>query len=150
MTSEGAVHLTDYTDNDGPTTTVILSGAVGDYGKGQSVNPDGSVNTEHSGQLNLVLTHGSFRLDIAELDKKFVAVLAHLVANTRTCSGEASVSGPVPVVAGSGTGSYKGIRGTFNLTITLDEVYRRSACSESGDYLAQAIVTTGSGTVAFG
>ncbi|GAA5190156.1 hypothetical protein GCM10023322_44650 [Rugosimonospora acidiphila] len=42
LTAGGNVHLTDYTDDDGPTSTVILAGAVGDYGKAESVNPDGS------------------------------------------------------------------------------------------------------------
>jgi hypothetical protein len=146
----GTVHLTDYTDNDGPTSTVILAGAIGDFGTARSVNPDGSANAEHTGQLNLSLSHGSFRLNIADLDRKFVGVLDNLAVNTTTCSSTVSVSGAVPVVPGSGTGSYKGISGTFNLTITLDEVYRRTACSETGAYLAQSIVTTGSGTVAIG
>jgi hypothetical protein len=96
-----------------------------------------------------MLTHGSFRLDITDLDKKFVAVLSNLAVNTVTCSATASVSAPVPVVTGSGTGSYKGITGIFNLSITLDEVFRRAACNESGAYLSQSIVTTGPGTVSF-
>ncbi|MFG2040039.1 hypothetical protein [Dactylosporangium sp. NPDC048998] len=151
LAAGGSVHLTDYTDNDGPTSTVILTGAVGDYGKAQSINPDGSVNPEHNSQLNLMLTHGSFRLDIADLDKKFVTVLGKLAVNTTTCSGTASVSEPVPVVTGSGTGAYQGIRGTFNLTITLDEVYKPPACMENGGaYLSQSIVMTGTGTVSFG
>jgi hypothetical protein len=150
LTAGGNVHLTDYTDNDGPTSTVILAGAVGDYGKAQSVNPDGSVTTGHDSQLNLMLTHGSFRLDMAELDKKFVAVLANLPVNTTTCSGTASVSGAVPIVAGSGTGSYKGIRGTFTLTVILDEVYRPTGCNETSTYLSQSIVVTGPGSVSLG
>ena len=97
-----------------------------------------------------MLTHGSFRLNMADLDKRFVGILGTLAVNTTTCSGTASVSGVVPVVTGSGTGSYKGISGTFNLTITLDEVYRPTACDETGAYFAQSIVTTGSGTVSFG
>jgi hypothetical protein len=149
-TAGGNVHLTAYTDNDGPTFPVILSGAVGDYGKAQSVNPDGSVNTEHNGQLNLMLTHGSFRLGIAELDKKFVAVLAKLPVNPTTCSITASVSERVPVVAGSGTGLYKGISGAFTLTVTLDEVDKPAGCSASSPYLAQAIVITGPGTISVG
>ena len=150
-TPAGSVQLTAYTDNDGPTSTVILSGAVGDYGKARSVNPDGSVNPNHTSQLNLVLAHGSFRLSVADLDKKFVAVLAGLRVNTTTCSGTASASGSVPVVAGSGTGPYKGVHGTFVLTITLDEVYRPSGCSEtSGGYLSEALVMTGSGRISLG
>jgi hypothetical protein len=149
-TAGGNVHLTAYTDNDGPTFPVILSGAVGDYGKAQSVNPDGSVNTEHTSQLNLMLTRGSFRLSIAELDKKFVAMLAKLPVNTTTCSLTASVNERVPVVAGSGTGSYKGISGTFALTVTLDEVDKPTGCSEGSSYLAQTIVMTGPGTISVG
>jgi hypothetical protein len=145
LTTGGKVHLTDYTDNDGPTTTVILAGAVGDYGKGQRVNADGSGPQ----LLDLMLTHGSFRLDITDLDKKFLGVLANLAVNPVTCSNTASVSAPVPVVAGSGTGSYKGITGIFNLSITLDEVYQRDACTGSGAYLSQSIVITGPGTVSF-
>lgn len=146
----GNVHLTDYTDNDGPTATVILSGAVGDYGKARSVNPDGSVNADHTGQLDLALSHGSFRLDIAGLDKKFVAEVTKVAVNTRTCSATTSVTGPVPVVSGSGTGSYQGIHGSFTLTLTLDEVYQPAGCGEDTPYLAQFIVITGPGTVSTG
>jgi hypothetical protein len=149
-TATGNVHLTSYTDNDGPTSTAVLAGAVGDYGKAQSVNPDGSVNAGHEGQLDLVLAHGSFRLDIADLDKEFVAVLAKVPVDTKTCSATASVTGPVPVVGGTGTGSYQGIHGSFTLTITLDEVYQPSGCSESTPYLAQSIVISGPGTVSIG
>jgi hypothetical protein len=44
-------------------------------------------------------------------------------------------------------GSYKGIRGTFDLTITLDEVYQPTACIGTSAYLAQSIVITGPGNV---
>lgn len=142
------VHLTDYTDNDGPSSTVIVSGAVGDYGTAVSVNPDGSVNNEHNSQLELRLSHGTFRLDIADLDKKFTHTAVAM--NTATCSGIARVTDAVPIVAGSGTGAYKGIDGMFDLTITLDEVYAPTACSESNLYLAQMITTTGPGWVDLG
>jgi hypothetical protein len=143
----GVVHLTDYTDNDGPTSTVILAGAIGDYGKAENVNPNGTINPEHNSQLNLKLTQGSFRLSIADLAKKFVSSLGQFAPNTVTCSGTVTVTGVTPIVAGSGTGSYTGISGNFNLTITLDEVFSKSNCTESGAFLGQAIVITGSGTV---
>lgn len=149
--AKGNVHLTAYADNDGPTSTVILSGAVGDYGRARSVNPDGSVNNEHTGQLELTLAHGTFRLDIAPLGKAFVASVAHLPVDAKTCSGTVSATRPVGVVAGSGTGSYKGIHGTFTLTATLDEVIRPAAgCGVDSAFLAQAIVITGPGTVTLG
>jgi hypothetical protein len=110
------VHLTDYTDNDGPTSTVILAGVIGDYG-------------------TAVRSAGT---------------LANLTVNSATCSATTSVTAAVPIVVGSGTGSCQGIAGTFTLTVTLDEVFRPTACSETGEYLAQSIVVAGSGTVTLG
>jgi 5-formyltetrahydrofolate cyclo-ligase len=101
------VHLTDYTDNDVPTSTVILTGAVGDDGKAQSVNPDGTVNPEHNSELNLALAQGSFWLSSADLDKKFVSAMSTFPPDKVTCSGAVTVTGTSPVVAGSGTGSWQ-------------------------------------------
>src|SRR6185437_5516303 len=87
------VHLVDYTDNDGPDSAVILTGAIADFGKAVSVNPDGSVNPEHNSQLELELSHGTLRLDVAALDRTFVAVMAaQFPTNTSTCSGSVSAS----------------------------------------------------------
>jgi hypothetical protein len=144
------VDFTDYTDNDGPESTVILTGAIGDYGKAVSVRPDGTVDPDHSSQLDLALRDGSFRIDIAVLHKKFVGVMSHFPPNTGTCSGTVQVAGATPVVAGSGTGAYKGISGSFDLTITLAEVDAKTNCGASSAFLRQSIVTAGSGTVSLG
>jgi hypothetical protein len=101
----GSVHLTDYAVDDGPTSTVIVTGAVGDYGTARSVNPDGTANAEHTGELLLALTRGSFRLGIADLDKRFVAAVNQLTLAAGTCSGTVAVTGTAPVVPGSGTGT---------------------------------------------
>ena len=50
------VTLTAYTDNDGPTSTALLTGKIGDHGQGRSVNRDGSVNKDHTALLELDLT----------------------------------------------------------------------------------------------
>ena len=57
------------------------------------------------------------------------------------------MTGTTPIVAGSGTGAYRGISGTFTMTVTIDEIVAKSKCNPSGEFLAQAIVMTGSGTV---
>ena len=146
---EGRVHLVDYTDNDGPDSSVILTGAIGDYGEAVSVNPDGSVNPEHNSRLELRLSHGSFRLDIAALDKAFVsAFAARFPANAGTCSGFVTASRPVPIVAGSGTGAYRGVSGQFDLTTAADEVDPTSTkCDGSAPYLSQMLITAGFGDV---
>lgn len=143
-----SVHLVDYSDNDGPGSSVILTGAIGDYGKAVSVNPDGSVNPEHNSQLRLDLGHGSFRLDIAALDQAFVAVMrTQFPTNTSTCSGSVSASHTVPIVAGSGTGTYQGVSGQFDLTIKLDEVDSTGSSCQGAALLSQMLITTGSGHV---
>ena len=151
--SRGSVHLTAYTDNDGPTETVIVTGAVGDYGKAVSVYPNGTVDPEHDSELSLQLSHGTFRLDIASLDKAFVAAMLHdFPTDATTCSGSVDVTQQVPVVPGSGTGAYKTVGGAFTLTIALDEVDTVSStqpCNGTGSFLGQAIVISGPGTVAF-
>ena len=141
------VHLVDYTDNDGPVSAVILTGAIADYGKAVSVNPDGSINPEHDSQLELRLSHGTFRLDIAALDRVFAGVMgAKFPTNTSTCSGSVSASHAVPIV-GSGTGAYQGASGEFDLTIKLDEVDAPGSTCEGAALLSQMLITSGSGHV---
>jgi hypothetical protein len=144
------VHLTAYTTDDGPTSAIVLSGAIGDYGTARSVRPDGSVDPDHGSQLDLQLNHGSFRLDIAALDRAFVQATGSLTVNTNTCSATTSATATVAIVPGSGTGAYRKINGSFDLTATLDEVYRPAECTETGTFLSQIIVITGPGTVTIG
>jgi hypothetical protein len=139
--------LVDYADNDGPTSTVILTGAVGDVGKAQSVGPDGTVDPDHRSQLNLMLAHGSFRLNIADLDKKIVGAFGHFPMDPGTCSGSVTVTGAAPIVAGSGTGAYQGIIGTFTLTVTIAEDFPPAHCDVTAPPLAEAIVMSGAGKI---
>ena len=148
-----AVHLTAFTTNDGPAEQVILAGAVADYGQAVSVNPDGSVNPEHNSLLELQLQHGTFRLDIAAIDKDFVYAMGHeFPSDPATCSGTVAVTHHVPVVKGSGTGAYQGASGDFTLTIALDEVDKPVGgrpCTGTQAFVSQTIVTSGPGNVRF-
>jgi hypothetical protein len=143
----GAVGFTDYTDNDGPSSTVILTGAIGDFGRAVSVHPDGTVDPDHRSQLKLTLRDGSFRIGIADLDKKFVSAMRTFPPNTSTCSGTVTVAATARIVAGSGTGSYRRISGAFDLTLTLAEVDAKANCTTSSALLKESIVTAGTGTV---
>jgi hypothetical protein len=82
-------------------------------------------------------------MSMVGLDKEIVSAFSRVRCNTSTCSG--NVTGTTPIVAGSGTGAYGGISGTFIMTVTIDEIVVKSKCSPSGEFLAQAIVMTGSG-----
>ena len=135
----GGVHLTDYTDSDSPTSSVILIGAIGDFGSGRIV--------QSTGQFVLQLSHGSFTLKFGDLDTRFLTALRGLSVNQSTCSAFAQVSGSAPIVSGTGTGSYAHLTGAFSLTVTLDEVFHPRACSELSPFAAQKIVISGWGAV---
>lgn len=137
--SGGRAHLTDYTDSDSPTSSVILIGAVGDFGSGRL--------DQSTGQFVLQLSHGSFALQFADLHARFLTALRGLSVNQSTCSAFAKVSRTAPIVSGAGTGSYAGLTGAFSLTVTLDEVFHPGACSELSPFASQKIVTSGWGAI---
>lgn len=146
----GEAHIMVYSINsDGPFFRVILTGAVGDYGPAVTVYPDGRVDPRHTSDVELKLTHGSFRLRIASIDRKIVSAFGHFPANPRTCSGTVTVAGTAPVVADSGTGWYRGISGSFRMTVTIDEVDVKPVCNGTSKFLWQVILLAGAGTVSF-
>src|SRR5579863_10574774 len=133
-------HIIVYSINsDGPDFRAIVTGAVGDYGPAVTVHPDGTVDPEHTSEMELRLTHGSFRLGIAGLDAKVVDAYHHWPSNVSTCSGSISFTLSVPVVAGSGTGSYRGISGSFTVTVAIDEVDVKPVCDGTSKFLSQVI-----------
>ena len=146
----GTANIVIYGVNtDGAYWHAIVSGVVGDYGPAVNIYPDGQVDRAHNSELDLRLTDGSFRLSIAALDKAFVTVGAHAPIYPKTCTDLISVTGTMPIVAGSGTGAYRGIRGSFPVTLTLNEVEARPCRPSPGAFRAQLITVAGSGTISF-
>ncbi len=142
----GEVHLAIWSvDSDGPDFQAVLSGAIGDYGPAVTVLPDGKVDPEHTSEMELKLQHGTFRLYIYAIASKFRAQTAHEPLYAATCSDYVNATATVPVVAGSGTGAYRGIQGHFYSTLTGYEDEKTQPCG--GGFLAQIIELTGSGTV---
>ena len=93
-----------------------------------TVLPDGKIDPEHTSQMELKLRHGTFRLYIDGIASKFRAQTAHEPLYPATCSDYFDVSATVPVVAGSGTGAYRGIRGSFSMTLTDYEDEKTPPC----------------------
>lgn len=145
----GGTHLLVYSVNsDGPGLRSIVTGTIGDYGPAMTVYPDGKADPAHSSQLELELTRGSFRLSIAALDKAFAGATSHEPIYPGTCSDFASVTAAAPIVARSGTGAYRSISGSFEMTATLNEVEANSCKSGSpAAFRWQVISLSGSGTV---
>jgi hypothetical protein len=146
----GMANIVIYSVNtDGAYWHAIVSGVVGDYGSAVSIYPDGKVDPAHNSEMQLRLTHGSFRLSIAAIDKAFVKATSHAPIYPKTCTDLISVTGTTPIVAGSGTGAYRGIRGGFPVTLTLNEVEAKPCQPTPGAFRAQLITVAGSGTISF-
>jgi hypothetical protein len=136
-------------NTDGAYWHAVVSGVIGDYGPAVSIYPDGKVDPAHNSEMVLRLTHGSFRLSIAALDKAFVKATSHEPIYPKTCSDLLSVTSTTPIVPGSGTGAYRGISGSFPVTVTLNEVEQKPCQPSPGGFAAQLITVAGSGTVSF-
>lgn len=146
----GTANIVIYGVNtDGAYWHAIVSGVIGDYGPAVSIYPDGKVDPAHNSELDLQLTDGSFRLSIAAIDKAFVKAGSHAPIYPKTCTDLISVTGITPIVAGSGTGAYRGIRGGFPVTLTLNEVEAKPCEPSPGAFRAQLITVAGSGTISF-
>ena len=71
-------------NTDGAYWHAIISGVIGDYGPAVSIYPDGKIDPMHNSEMELRLTHGSFRLSIATLNNAFVTVsYTHLTLPTK-------------------------------------------------------------------
>jgi hypothetical protein len=85
---------------------IILTGAINDHGVDhQGVAGKGTIN-------KLVLTHGTFEVDTSKLN-------LNPPLDPKTCSIAGSTTAPVTIVAGSGTGAYRGLRGAVKTTVTI-------------------------------
>jgi hypothetical protein len=146
----GTANLDVYSINsDGAYFRAVLSGSIGDYGPATAIYPDGQVDPEHNSELELSLSHGSFRLNVAGLDQEFIKHLAHYPDYPATCSEYVSFTARVPVVAGSGTGSYRGITGDFTLSVTGNEALTSPGSCTKGPWtrLWEVLVFAGPGTL---
>jgi len=143
----GLTHVIAYSINtDNPVLTSVVSGAISDYGPAEEVSPGSTGVSAHGAELELKLTRGTFRLNIAGIDTKFSVGTSHEPIYPHTCSTYLTVSDAVPIVPGSGTGAYRGIAGTFAMTLTLNEVHHRP-CTTSLSILRQVIVLSGGGKI---
>jgi hypothetical protein len=137
-------------NSDGPYFSGMVIGAIGDYGPAVTVHPDGTVDPEDTSEMELRLTRGTFRIRIAELFKKIIKATSHEPVYPRTCSTYINVTAATPIVPGSGTGSYRGIRGSFTITVTGDEIHVRPCPPSALRILRQYAFLAGQGQVSIG
>ncbi len=146
------VYVTPKPDNSGA-GTIVITGAIGDYGKTQSIDKNGK--TDPNGEFQKVtLQRGTFTVDATALGKKLATAPMHV--NAATCSANFSVSASASL--SQGTGHYLGIGGRLKLTATFAGIagrYKSGAkkgqCnfSDSAPPVAQYTSVIGSGPVTF-
>lgn len=131
---------------------VVITGAFADYGRTQAVNSSGKPDS-NGNYVKVSLKRGTFRVNIKQLNSAFSSMGVPSDYNSSNCSASYS-AGPVavPIVGGTGTGSYKGITGSINMTATVAVILPRSSNGSCGSNSNANPVAawgeiTGSGTV---
>ena len=132
---------------------IVLAGAIGDWGTVTSVDKNGKP-AENGNFVKVTLKKGTFEIDATALNKKMANPRPEVQSGV-TCSIAASGGGPVRIF--NGTGLYKGISGTANVTMTFTGVggryqsgAKKGQCEEgNGQPLAMLGSVTGRGTVQF-
>lgn len=128
--------------------SIIIAGAIGDYGK--------TTNPNKQGIARVLLKQGGFAVNLSVLDKRGNTASPALVDRS-SCSAEFKVSGPITI--SDGTGAYKGISGHATINETFAMIgprylagAKKGLCnmSNSANPVAQWGAVTGSGTVSFG
>src|SRR3954452_19228783 len=137
----GAVRVYEAdTDLAGTLGTVILTGAITDHGTDhQGAGPNAS--------NLLVLSKGSFALDVSKLGNK----LSKVPVDHTTCSSDGTVTGRTPIVPGSGTGAYRRISGSLDVEVSVAFILPRvnGVCDANAAQYPGVLIVKGSGTVAY-
>jgi hypothetical protein len=132
---------------------VVFVGAIGDYGKAVNIDKNGKPNP-NGNFVKVKLQKGTLEIDSTALNETLNNSKPQ-IASDATCSAE--FSGTATVKLFNGTGLYKGISGTANVTITFAGVGSRyksgpkkGQCNHGdASQRAQYGFVTGHGTVSF-
>jgi len=140
--------------SNGSAGTVVITGAIGDYGKSVKASSAGKP-TKNGKDTLLVLKKGTILIDATQVQSALQSVASPPADfNDVTCSASAVASDvAVPIV--SGTKAYAGITGsvTVNLTFAFFGPLKSSGkCDDSGNAnpTAEFGSIVGQGTVSFG
>ena len=143
----GAVQIWTATNSNKP--SIIITGAIGDYGKAVPVTSTGAPSKKNTGFRLLKLKHGTVLINATAFNK--AVSNANPTLNSTNCSYYASVSGPGSGV--SGTGSYADITGSVTLTVSFQGILptKNGSCNQANNAkpLAQEETFTGIGTVSY-
>jgi hypothetical protein len=139
-----------WAENGGLGGTVVITGAIGDYGKAVKANSAGKADNK-STYTSLVLKKGTILINGSQL-RAAVQSSQSADFSAVTCSGSEVVTAPVPIV--SGTKAYAGISGSVTATATfvfIAPLTSGGQCNTSNNakLLIGLEAITGSGPVSF-
>jgi hypothetical protein len=120
--------------------TVILTGAITDHGKDHQGVDGPAIN-------RVVLSKGSFEVNLGDLGNQL-----QFPTDPNTCASDGSATAQVPIIYGSGTGAYKRISGTIEVTATTASIVPRldnGQCNTSATKYPGVLLAKGSGTVSY-
>jgi hypothetical protein len=135
------------------TGTILIAGAIGDHGKTVWITKDGKIDP-NGNYSKITLQKGAFVVNLTALEAKINSGSG--TSSIATCS--YFFGATAPAALSGGTGLYKGISGTVNVSEwvgVLGSLYksgtREGQCNQSNNapVLDQAISVTGTGTVKF-
>jgi hypothetical protein len=149
----GPVALYANAGGNGPSQRVVFVGAIGDHGTATNIDKNGKVDP-NGNFVRVKLQKGTFKIDSTALNKTLNASKPQ-VSSHATCSAEFTGSGQVTFL--KGTGLYKGISGTANVTVTFGGVGpryksgpKKGQCKPQDAMPAASYgFVTGQGTVSF-
>lgn len=150
----GPVQIYAPQNSDGIHGTIVITGAIGDYGTTLTINRFGkpAVNGNY---VKVTLHKGTFEINSKAFNTK--ATNLQPTINKATCSAVGTLTGPVTLF--DGTGLYKGIAGSINITGTfgfIGPLFKsgkdKGQCnlSNNAQPISQYTSITGAGTVSFG
>jgi hypothetical protein len=132
---------------------ILIAGAIGDHGVATSETKSGKVD-QNGSYVHIALKKGTFFVDATKLNgsQNGKAVLQ----NKTTCSFAYRVTGPITI--SDGTGAYKGISGSANMTVIYAGVgpfytsgAKKGQCNTGQNAIPSGVYQsiTGVGTVKF-
>lgn len=153
-TTKGTLHVW-VTPGKGATDMIVLTGAIGDYGKAISVTKSGKVD-KNGAYVHVKLQNGSFYVNAKKFNNEASATKPH--NDLTTCSSWATLTGPVTLYDGSG--AYANISGKLHISTSFAAVFprythgsKKGQC-KTGNHLAPVAAfsgqITGSGHVSYG
>ena len=133
---------------------ILIAGAIGDHGIATSETKSGKVD-QNGSYVHITLKKGTFFVDATKLNGSPNGKA--VVQNKTTCSFAYRATGPITI--SDGTGAYKGISGTANMTIIFAGVgpyytsgAKKGQCNTSQNATPSGVYQsiTGTGIVKYG